>query len=822
MKLNFRCVVKYLFENYLGEILKRLLTISLLIFAVLSSKNLFSNGRLIQGVILDSANKTPVPGARIYSISTANGTYSSYQGKFRINIDSKSIKLKISSLGYENKIMTVPEGKDSIVVLLPASSIKLSQVSVVGNIDPNIVIKRAIDKKIENQQKLKTFSGLLYTKLSVEAGGSLASSFSSGGGSLTFGFGTGGDQSRKQMFLTETFSNTMIDYDKNVTVSNIIQRRQTANIPANQNLAAMGRFISFYDNRINTMGVSLISPLADDALDSYEYKIIGKSVIDTSYVYIIEVSPATKLYPTFTGTIKIVEGSYNLIEADLRPSDNTKISFVDSLTYREKFEENADGVWYPSFLEIGALGGVDLIKGLSDLNVIFNATSIYSEVKINRPLPDSIYNTERPYRITVDSTADSSNADFWEKNSLRDITPREARMYEITDSIAKLDTAAPQIRNFGYNYLPYLDYNRVGSLSAGASLEIGTGLFTLEATPRYSIGQNRWFGESDLTFNIFANRKLLLQLGGGAYSKIGEQGFDTPYPRLYNSISSVIDRWDYYDYMLVDGAHVFVKLEHGGLKADIDYRSERHFSLDSVEGFSLLKETNFRYNPVVKEGNFQILDGKLQYGNVNLLILSNDFDYEADLNFFLSNLHSEDGGTLGIKGYGGIDGSLTMSFPLLQTGYKPVMMALMLKAGVQTDDSPSQFLFRMPSRLMLINKFGNLYSASSQEFGGAEFYGIHAVVNLTDIWWRFLGLPTYEGRGIDLSIAGSSEQYKANNSISYLRSTGNDFYSEIGFGLSRIPTFISNFIYLSLDARWGVGPLATGRFGWGLSVSLPF
>ena len=113
------------------------------------------------------------------------------------------------------------------------------------------------------------------------------------------------------------------------------------------------------------------------------------------------------------------------------------------------------------------------------------------------------------------------------------------------------------------------------------------------------------------------------------------------------------------------------------------------------------------------------------------------------------------------------------------------------------------------------------YSAPIGVYGGNEYYTVHLNYNLTDLWWRAIGLPRFEGRGMDLILSGSSGRYISHPS-SYYKQTGNDLYSEIGFGLSRIPTFISNVGYLSFDARWGLGPLAHDSFGWGLGITLPF
>ena len=150
-----------------------------------------------------------------------------------------------------------------------------------------------------------------------------------------------------------------------------------------------------------------------------------------------------------------------------------------------------------------------------------------------------------------------------------------------------------------------------------------------------------------------------------------------------------------------------------------------------------------------------------------------------------------------------------------------MLLSIITSGGKGSSYMPAQFLFRMPVEMLFINKYGNFFSAKPGEFGGREFYNVHGMFNLTDIWWRFFGLPTYEGRGLNLILAGSYGRYFSKGESIY-KETGNYQYSEIGFGLTRIPAFISNVVYLSLDARWGVGPIASGNFGWALSVSLPF
>jgi hypothetical protein len=127
----------------------------------------------------------------------------------------------------------------------------------------------------------------------------------------------------------------------------------------------------------------------------------------------------------------------------------------------------------------------------------------------------------------------------------------------------------------------------------------------------------------------------------------------------------------------------------------------------------------------------------------------------------------------------------------------------------------------MPTSVSIIGRFGQFYSAPIARFGGTEFVALHAQHNFSDILWRLLGLPTSDGRGLEFILAGSAGRYLQREPDGYLP-TGGGWYSELGFGVGKIPTFISNVVYLRFDARWGIGPLGKGNWGGVVGISSPF
>jgi hypothetical protein len=112
-------------------------------------------------------------------------------------------------------------------------------------------------------------------------------------------------------------------------------------------------------------------------------------------------------------------------------------------------------------------------------------------------------------------------------------------------------------------------------------------------------------------------------------------------------------------------------------------------------------------------------------------------------------------------------------------------------------------------------------------YAGTEYGTLHAEHNFSDLWWRAIGLPgLLFGRGVDLigrfSATTVTQGATAVVPGQYFDST-NGYYMEAGLAVSRIPSYFSDLIFLRVDARWPVGPLASqGSFGWIVTLSSPF
>lgn len=782
----------------------------------------------IIGKVLDEENNRPIAGARISLINSNLGTFSSSSGFFRLPKVKLNEKIRISSLGYESKTFEITKiDKDTLLVFLTAKPVSLPEVEKVSDIEVDEIIRRAIRKKWENLSNIRTLQARLYSKLFFESGGPTFESPKSRPSGIDITLSPIKEKDSLEIefvknFILETFSNLYADYSQKIKVVEITERRQTANFPSQSNLISFTEFYNFYEEKVNILNTVFITPLAENSLDYYKFKLIGKKLYNNYYVYDIAVEPKTRIFPTFVGTIKIVENNYNLLELDLRPSEYSEVPMLDSISFVQKFTQIDAKVWQPTYFQFSAKAKLTVLKGLLDFWIKFNATSIVNDAIINQPLPDSIYHKYTNNSTIISPKADSTTAEFWENNTLRETTTKEIEIYHRIDSIGKkinysfrIDTL-PQFKTFDFGLGPSsinTYYNRVVGLAISMEPFIKFQNIEIKVSPYYSFGLNKPFGTSTITHK---NKNLELSLS--IFSKIDYTSLERECHPLLSTMIAYLFHWDYYDYFRKDGFSINTSLNTGSFALAIGFENSRHFSLNKTTDKSLFSNSIWRPNPKIDQGTFQYVNFEINFGNYFVPSKSTFDKIFFDLNkrtsiSFRTRLLLGVNKTTNIP-FGLFDCSLYFTLPLIFTGYRPIAIDLRLDYGNSTKELPLQFHFRLP--------VGVLYSAPFGKYGGTEYYLGILTLNIGDIWWRWIGLPKIDGKGIELKFSIGAGKTNNNSEKQIYSSSGKDFYTEYGIGLSRIPTFISNLVYLDIESRWGFGQLGKGNWRFNLNIVLPF
>ena len=795
----------------------RLLALLLCVGASAAAQNV-----AVTGIVRDAASGDPVAGATIRVLGGTRGTFSASGGTFRLPLPPGSHRVVVSSLGFESDTVTLATSGPRAEIRLRQTTVELGGVAVTAELSADDVVRSAILRKEENLARLKTFNGMLYSKMSLGIEGEA--------------FGRIEDENRA--VILETFSRYYYDRDETPPIQiDVLNRRQTANIPSEGNLFALGNFVSFYEDELPLLNARVMTPLSDEAFSRYRFEFAGRSTLAGQTVFVINVIPTTTVLPAFVGTMKIIKGTYNLVEVDLRPTEATAIAFVRDLRFVQRFEHLAKDVWYPTFLEITGAAKVEIVKGLAEIDATVRATSIVSEATVNEPIPDSVFARRtadgRRSIITAAADADSARSEFWENNALSELSEEEKQTYARIDSlVAEADTNAREDeRGVGFSFKPNADFNRVGGLSlfAGADVSLGS-LVDVGLSGGYSFGLRRALGEASVALAAPAVDGLALSLNGSVFSRLGTNHWDRSIPRIVNSVAAALLHRDYYDWFREDGWSAGVRARLGELSATAGIEIARHFGqINNVQRSVFVREA-FRDNPLVVDTRYRTLGATLGFGSTEgAVVISSGSD--ADLGVRIGGILGEDleRGTT----FNGIEGRVRFDVPTFGTGYLPMLLSMAVHGGVSSIETPLEYRFRMRTALSVVSPLGHFMTAPIGLYGGTDYLALHAEHNFSDLLWRWIGLPTYWGRGIEIIATAATGRYDTpvildpsmgapTLLLPGYRSTGSDWYSEVGFGLGRIPTFISNVAFLRVDARFGVGTLAKGNWGMAVGLTSPF
>ncbi len=367
----------------------------------------------IEGIVVNKQTSEPVVAASVRVQGTNRGTYTGKDGKFRLPLPQGSYKALIRSLGYEALEITL-EAKDGVspvrVELLPAI-VKLGAVDVIAEVSAAEIVRRAIANKDANRAKLRSSSGLVYSKTAFDIAVPK-------GLSLFLSKERQAQVERMKNAQLETFTRVEKQYTPSLfTRKTILQRRQTANIPAESNTLVFDEFFDFTDPVLTVNGTRLSTPLGASALDSYQYIMLDRKQLGDRTVYIIGFKPKAEIFPGFEGTVQIIEGNYAIVQISAKPTAKTAMKFVTELSFFQKFErfnnkmgvgEEAE-VWLPTLLETNYSFSVEFVAGLAEVGIALKTRSIVSELDVNPALPANFAPAKKA--VTPDGKPSASNTE---------------------------------------------------------------------------------------------------------------------------------------------------------------------------------------------------------------------------------------------------------------------------------------------------------------------------------------------------------------------------------------------------------------------------
>ena len=290
----------------------------------------------LSGKVLDE-NGEALPFASVYVRNSTNGTAANAEGEYRLTLERGTYEIVFQYIGYKQKIqpVTIADKPVRLNAQMEPTNLEISEVVITTEDPAYRIMREVIAKRRYYKNKVKEYSVDVYVKgfykLLDAPKKILGQDVGDMGGIL--------DTNRQGViYLSESVSKVYAqakpERKKEVMISSKLSGSDNG---FSFNRATYTDF-SLYSEKLE-IGREILSPLADNAFNYYNFKLLGKYRDENGYdIYKIGEAPKRPADPTFSGSLYVVDEWWNLAGADLALTGAAiKQPVLDTLRIRQQF-----------------------------------------------------------------------------------------------------------------------------------------------------------------------------------------------------------------------------------------------------------------------------------------------------------------------------------------------------------------------------------------------------------------------------------------------------------------------------------------------------
>ena len=752
----------------------------------------------VSGKVIDKTTNDLLYFANIRVLNSSLGTTSNRNGDYELKLKKGEYRLSVSFIGYISDTISIVLDKNmrGVNFELVQTKVVLSEIIVRPGENPAIpIIRKAIKRKDERNQRLKSYEYDAYTKGIIKT----QEDISSKGNAVNLGIGVNDSIKLK---ITGILENQSKGYFKKPDSYKeiIIARKQSSNFPSSVNMLTGGRLIqNFYEDNVSFFGRNFPGPLSENALSYYYFNLEKRMTMDNRIVYRIYMTPDNYSDPGFQGNIFITDSTYDLIKVELQlnRAANTGGLF-DTISIYQQFANYDDDIFMPSDYRL--VLGANLL-GLAKIG--FELNTILYDYKVNGDINDDTFNKAV---ITVLPQADNKDSIFWTKIQSIPNTTEEQTAYRRIDSVENMPRKF--LDNFSF-LSTRIDLIKDLSISAplgmyhfnsieGNALDFGIFLDNaFEERMKSSIKFSYGFSDKKLK-EIYSGEYLLgdyrtTRISVDAFNKLSvlfENSDD--YNDLTSTLLALLSKYEYRDYYYSRGFNLKLSGEIFpilSLKAGFTNQTDK--SAVNRSNFSLFaKDRLYRINPPVNEVKINAFTGGFNI----------DFrDYVED-GYTRRRINRN-------NAYLTFGGEVTYSNPkLLNSGLDFTKYQFIVNGGLNTFKSadlniqiegyfnrgtlPYQWLYSVPGNINLASKRFTFRTLNVNEVIGENAVTLFVEHNFRDEIFKWLRIPGLRDWEIQLNtFFNSALSSVGSKTQSYIPFQSKEFkhpFYEAGFGIGHV------------------------------------
>lgn len=416
----------------------------LLLFLISLSYSSASQQRVVTGKVMDAKTKLPLSSCSIYAIHSGNGVITDEDGSYTLTISDRIDSISISMVGYKPTIKGVSKEKIQVVNFEAQPNAGSMQEVSVSAKSKYTRAQRLVRLVIKNKSKHNVyekdnFQSRVYDKVELDIK-NIADKIERSKllKPLAFVLAHMDSTTDKQKFLPVYLSETIADfyYKRNPETERYNYRAIKSSGFDNQSILTyidgLYKKINIYDNLIKLVDINFISPIADNALNLYNYHINDTMVIDGHQCIQVQFSQIQYGTNTFNGFMWIVDTTYEIKSMTMHMDKSATINFVNKFEITQNFELAND-----KFLPSKNILFIDInIPAMKKMGVIARKTTLFQNFSFNNSSIDTVFNK----KLQDISTIAKMNTDtsYWSVNRFEPLSNSEQFVYTLMDTITKI------------------------------------------------------------------------------------------------------------------------------------------------------------------------------------------------------------------------------------------------------------------------------------------------------------------------------------------------------------------------------------------------
>jgi len=802
----------------------------------------------LQGRVVDAETGAPLPQANLRVADTYRGTITNADGQYTLALDSLPVTVVVRYVGYESvrRRLTADTSPRQTFRLTP-STVQMEEVRVTGSGNPGETIMRRV---IENKQAwwpaLKSYSVEAYNRFTLASDTTIAA-------------------------VAESQTTAFWDAERG-TREVVRSQRGTANLNqiVDGALPAAATVLNLYRDNVEVFGNRLVGVTHPDALDYYDFTLDTTRAINGRQAFRIEVEPESRLSSTFRGTVTVLDSTYALLEATLRPTASLSTSRLFKgvdLSFEQQFSNFGGPYWLPVDFRARRTLDVQLSALVSFSDIRIQQVSRLSGYQVNEPVPDSLYGTEEDETaVRADSTVGIQALSGLQSDTLRGGGPfvpysrAERAAYtriDSTDTIGdafELGGLVGWLQDLGLGGedglsiggdlgeddeaesdttdgdgdgaaaslvdveggLPILRYNRVEGGHFGLRLDLDIGPLAVRGQGGYNTGPSgptQWSYGGRATLPLGDDTNLSARYRYGIEPRYRARSRVVPvWARLTNSLWTLAGEPEYYDYH--GNERMRLSLRHAVSDPDatlaLQLRNERHFSVGKATDYNVFgRAITQPPNPSVAEGWLRSVAVTATLGTRGLLGILPITRVEASVEYSDPDVAASDFDFTRVEAVA--DARIETFF---QRRFRPNALDLRVDAGASFGDAPLQRFGVIEASPQPYTPFGALRTLDDRPYQGEHHAALFWEHNFRTVPFELIGWTAPVNQDIEVILHGGhghtwigGDAEERLSQRGILLRTADGFHHELGLSINGL---LYDTLRLDVTKRLDASGLSVG------------